>query len=488
MATATAQQMFFGGDWRSSASGETFEAISPATGELIGTIPQGDRDDARRAIAAARAAADRWARLTAFERAAKMHAVGDIIESRRDELARTLTLDQGKPLRAEAYDEVDELVEYWRMAAEDAKRLGGELPNSFSAGKRVMLVRRPRGVVGVISPWNWPYTMPAELIAPALACGNAVVWTPAPSTAMCAVALARCIADADLPPGVFNLVTGPGPVVGDEIARNPGTDGVAFIGSTATGRLVAQAAAGKATLLEMGGNGPLVVMDDADLDAAADATLTACYLCAGQSCTAGERLLVHRSVKDEFASLLARRVTERILLGDPFAERTTMGPLNNEPVAVKMDEHVQDALQRGARVVSGGGRATGFPTSLYWEPTVLVDVPADARVAVEETFGPIAPVVSIESLKHAISLTNSSPYGLLSAIFTADLANGLRFADHVRTGWVNINESSNYWEAHLPFGGRSGSDSGIGRVGGPHVMYSFTELQTVVLTPPSRSS
>jgi acyl-CoA reductase-like NAD-dependent aldehyde dehydrogenase len=488
MATATAQQMFFGGDWRSSASGETFDAISPATGELIGTIPQGDRDDARGAIAAARAAAAGWARLTAFERAAKMHAVGDIIESRRDELARTLTLDQGKPLRTEAYDEVDELVEYWRMAAEDAKRLGGELPNSFSAGKRVMLVRRPRGVVGVISPWNWPYTMPAELVAPALACGNAVVWTPAPSTAVCAVALARCIADADLPPGVFNLVTGPGPVVGDEIARNPGTDGVAFIGSTGTGRLVAQAAAGKAALLEMGGNGPLVVMDDADLEAAAEATLTACYLCAGQSCTAGERLLVHRAVKDEFVELLARRVTERILLGDPLAESTTMGPLNNEPVAVKMDEHVEDALQRGARVVSGGARATGFPTSLYWEPTVLVDVPADARVAVEETFGPIAPVVSIESLEHAISLTNSSPYGLLSAIFTADLANGLRFADQVRTGWVNINESSNYWEAHLPFGGRSGSDSGIGRVGGPHVMYSFTELQTVVLTPPSRSS
>jgi acyl-CoA reductase-like NAD-dependent aldehyde dehydrogenase len=488
MATATAQEMFVAGAWQSSASGETFESISPATGELIGTVPLGDRDDARRAIDAARDAADGWARLTAFERAAKMHAVGDIIESRRDELARTLTLDQGKPLRAEAYDEVGELVEYWRMAAEDCKRLGGELPNSFSPGKRVMLVRRARGVVGVISPWNWPYTMPAELVAPALACGNAVVWTPAPSTAVCAVALARCIADADLPPGVFNLVTGPGPVVGDEIARNPATDGVAFIGSTATGRLVAQAAAGKAALLEMGGNGPLVVMDDADLEAAADATLTACYLCAGQSCTAGERLLVHAAVKEEFVELLARRVTERILLGDPFDDGTTMGPLNNEPVAVKMDEHVADAVERGASVVNGGARASGFPTSLYWEPTILADVPADARVAVEETFGPIAPVVTIRSLDEAISLANSSPYGLLAAIFTGNLAAGLTFADRVRTGWVNINESSNYWEAHLPFGGRAGSDSGIGRVGGPHVMHSFTELQTVVLTPPSRAT
>ena len=486
MATSTVQQMFVGGSWQPSASGETFEARSPATGGLIASVPQGDRSDAVRAIDAARGAADGWAGLTAFERAAKMHAVGDLIESRRDQLAHTLTLDQGKPMRAEAFDEVAELVEYWRMAAEDAKRLGGELPNSFSPGKRVFLMRRPRGVVGVISPWNWPYTMPAELLAPALACGNTVVWTPAPSTAVCAVALAECVADADLPAGVFNLVTGPGPVVGDEIARNPGTDGVAFIGSTATGRLVAQAAAGKAVLIEMGGNGPLVVMDDADLDAAVDATLTACYLCAGQSCTAGERILVHRAVRDEFVDLLARRVAERILLGDPFDDATTMGPVNNEPVATKMDEHVGDAIERGASVVSGGSRADGFATSLYWQPTILTDVPADSRVAVEETFGPVAPVVAIESLENAISLTNASPYGLLAAIFTADLQAGLEFADRVHTGWVNVNESSNYWEAHLPFGGRAGTDSGIGRVGGSHVMQSFTELQTVVLTPDGR--
>jgi acyl-CoA reductase-like NAD-dependent aldehyde dehydrogenase len=486
MVTGTSQHMFVGGDWQSSATGETFAATSPATGETIGSVPQGDRDDARRAIAAAREAADGWARLTAFDRAAKMHAVGDIIETRRDELARTLTLDQGKPLRAEAYDEVDELVDYWRQAAEDAKRLGGELPNSFSAGKRVLLARRARGVVGVISPWNWPYTMPAELIAPALACGNAVVWTPAPSTAMCAVALAQCIADADLPPGSFNLVTGPGPVVGDEIASNPGTDGVAFIGSTATGRLVAAAAAGKAALLEMGGNGPLVVLDDGDVAAAVEATLTACFLCAGQSCTAGERILVHRAVHDEYVERLGRRVAEQIRLGDPFDERTTMGPLNNEPVAAKMDEHVGDAVAHGARVISGGARATGFPTDLYWEATVLSDVASDARVAVEETFGPVAPVVAIDSLEHAISLANASPYGLLAAIFTADLSRGLEFADRVRTGWVNINESSNYWESHLPFGGRAGTDSGIGKVGGAHVMHSFTELQTIVLTPDGR--
>jgi acyl-CoA reductase-like NAD-dependent aldehyde dehydrogenase len=213
-----------------------------------------------------------------------------------------------------------------------------------------------------------------------------------------------------------------------------------------------------------------------------EATITACFLCAGQSCTAGERLLVHEAVRDDFVARLAQRVTEHVLLGDPFDDATTMGPLNNPGVADKMHEHVADAVERGADVVLGGARADGFPTELYWPATILTDVAPESRASTEETFGPIAPVLTIRSLDEAIELTNASPYGLLSAIFTRDLGQGLRFADSVRTGWVNINESSNYWESHLPFGGRAGSDSGIGRVGGTHVMESFTELQTVVLT------
>jgi acyl-CoA reductase-like NAD-dependent aldehyde dehydrogenase len=473
--------MFVDGAWTGAATGETFTADSPATGEAIGEIPQGSREDAQRAIEAANRASDAWARLTAFDRAAAMHRVADAVEQRREELAHTLTLDQGKPLQ-ESRDEVEELIQYWRNAAEDGKRLEGRLANSFTAGKRVLLVRRPRGVIGVITPWNWPYTMPAELIAPALASGNTVVWTPASSTAVAAVALAQCVVEADLPQGVFNLVTGPGSVVGDEIARNPGTHGVGFIGSTETGRKVAEAAAGKAAVLELGGNGPVVVLEDADLDLAAEATVTACFMCAGQSCTAGERLLVHEDVREEFVARVAALVAERVILGDPFADGTTMGPLNNAGVAEKMDEHVADALERGAQLIFGGERASGFPTNLYWQPTVLDGVPADSLVALEETFGPIAPVVEIESLDEAIRLTNASPYGLLSAIFTRDLAKGLRFADEVRTGWVNINDSSNYWESHLPFGGRAGTASGIGRVGGTGPMESFTELQTVVIS------
>ncbi len=472
--------MFIAGAWAEALTGETFDAESPVTGAKIGAIQKGGREDAQRAIAAANEAAPAWARLSAFERAAFLNRVADEVEKRRATLVHALTLDQGKPL-GESRDEVEELVAYWRNAAEDGKRLEGRLANSVSANKRVLLVRRPRGVIGVITPWNWPYTMPAELIAPALAAGNTVVWTPASTTAVAGTALAECVAEADLPAGVFNFVTGPGSVVGDEIARNPGTHGVGFIGSTETGRRVAEAAAGKAAILELGGNGPVVVLDDADLDLAAEATVAACFLCSGQSCTAGERLLVHRDVREAFVAKLQERMTA-VVLGDPFADGTTMGPLNNEGVAGKMDEHVADAVQRGAKIVHGGVRASGFPTDLYWQPTVLDGVPADALVATEETFGPVAPVVEIDSLEQAIELANASPYGLLSAIFTRDLAKGLRYADEVKTGWVNINESSNYWETHLPFGGRSGTASGIGRVGGSSPLEAFSELQTVVIS------
>jgi acyl-CoA reductase-like NAD-dependent aldehyde dehydrogenase len=474
-------RLFIGGAWVEASSGETAEAVSPATGEGLGPVAQGGREDARRAVAAAGAAFPAWAASTAFARAAALKRIADACERRREELALTLTLDQGKPLQAEAYDEVDELIAMWRGAAEDGVRIEGSIPPSSAPGKRILVLRRPKGPVAVVTPWNWPYTMPAEIVAPALACGNTVVWNPAPSTAVCSGLLAECVAEADLPPGVFNFVPGPGPVVGDEIVSNPGTVAVGFIGSTATGRRIAERAAGKALLLEMGGNGPLVVLEDADLDAAADAALTACFLCAGQSCTAGERLLVHQAVREDFVARVRQRVADSVRMGDPLAEQTTMGPLNNGPVAAKMDEHVADAQHRGATLVSGGARAGGFPTDLYWPATILDDVPPDALVATEETFGPIAPVVAIDSLDEAIQLTNASPYGLLAAIFTADLHKGLRFADEVRSGLVNINETTNYWENHLPFGGRAGSDSGTGRVGGRHPFEVLTELQTVVI-------
>ena len=347
-------RLWIGGAWVDAEGGATSEATSPSTGEVIGTIAEGSRADAQRAIDAANAAAPAWAALSAFDRAAAMRRVAAAIDVRREDLAHTLALDQGKPLKAEANDEVEELIAYFEMAAADATRAEGLLPPSVDANKRVLLQRVPRGVVSIISPWNWPYTMPGEILAPAIAYGNAVVWAPAPTTSVCAAHMAECLEAADLPPGVVNMVTGPGPVVGDEIAASPGTQAVGFIGSIATGYAVASRAAGKELLLEMGGNGPLVIMDDGDLDKAVDATLVACFLNAGQSCTAGERILVHEDVREEYLARLSRAIDERIHLGDPFDDGTTLGPVNNEPTAAKTERHVTEA--RRSRSCCGGRR------------------------------------------------------------------------------------------------------------------------------------
>jgi acyl-CoA reductase-like NAD-dependent aldehyde dehydrogenase len=474
--------LYIGGGWRPGGAGTAW-AESPSSGEAFASVAAGNAGDVDAAVDAASAAWPAWAGESAFDRAAWCERIVAGIGQRRDELARVLTLDQGKPL-AEAYDEVDELAAYFLMAGEDAKRLDGSLPPSVSAGRRILARRVPLGVVGVISPWNWPYTMGAELIAPAMAAGNVIVWVPAPTTTACCAVLAQVIADSGLPAGVFNFVPGPGAVVGDALAGHPGVAGVGFVGSVATGASVAARAAGKTQLLELGGNGPMVVLEDADLDLAVDAALEAAYLCAGQSCTAGERFLVHASVRAEFVERVVAATKEKVRLGDPFDAATTMGPLNNEPTAEKFDRHIAGAMAAGARVCCGGRRATGYPTRLYAEPTVLDGVTVGMAIEQEETFGPVIPVVEVRSAAQALELTNASPFGLTAAVFTEDLERGLGFAERARAGWVNINASTNLWESHLPFGGRAGSVSGRGRVGGRYPMETFTEPKLITYPAP----
>ena len=476
----TVKQMFIDGKWVASESGEHFDADSPVTGEVIAQVPKGTRADAQHAIEAAHKARSAMALLKGFERSKRLHHVAEAIAKRREEIARVLTLDQGKPLKVEALGEVDECIEYFHIAAEDLKRLEGRMLPSASPTKWVLAKHYPRGVYGIITPWNWPLTMAAELIAPALAAGNTFVWTPASSTSVISVALMECIAEGDWPAGATNLVTGPGAEVGDEVAGHPLVDGVGFVGSTETGASVATRAAGKHVMLELGGNGPQVVFADADLGKAVEGAMVGCYLCAGQSCTAGERILVEESVRDEFVAHLAD-AAKALRLGDPFADDTTLGPLNNEGVASKMDQHVADALKHGAKLVLGGERARGFPTRLYYHATILDGVEPGMRVSREETFGPIAPIIKFRDEKQALALANDSPYGLLGAVYTKDLSRALRFADALETGWVNINESTNYWEAHLPFGGRAGKKSGIGRVGGRFALEQMTDLKTIVI-------
>jgi len=478
---ARASTLYIDGRWSAAVDAATFQATSPASGEVIGALSDGSRLDASRAVAAAATAAPGWGRTSPFERAAALERIAREIEARRDDLARALSLDQGKPLQAEAYAEVDELVVYFRMGAADATRIEGLIPPSVDPAKRVLIYRVPKGVVAVITPWNWPYTMPAELIAPALAAGNTVVWNPARFTSWCSVELARAIIAAELPRGVFNLVTGRGETVGDEIAGDPRVAAVGFVGSTRTGTKIATRAVGKELLLEMGGNGPLVILDDADLDAAVRATITACFLNAGQSCTAGERVLVDRSVHDEYLQRLIDVVAREVRLGDPADGATTMGPLNNERTAAKTERHVDEAVKRGATLHAGGHRVPELGSPLYFQPTILDRVTEAMEIAREETFGPVVPITPIDGESEALAIVEASPFGLLTSVFTRDLARGLRFAESARAGWVNINEGTNYWESHLPFGGRAGSQSGLGRVGGRFSIERLTELKTIIV-------
>jgi acyl-CoA reductase-like NAD-dependent aldehyde dehydrogenase len=474
--------LYTGGAWRPGAGG-TAAAVSPSSGEVFARTAAGGPADVDAAVGAAAAAWPDWAAASPFDRARLCEQVAAAIAAQREPLADVLTRDQGKPL-AEARDEVDELVGYFRMAGEDAKRQEGALPASVSPDRRILTSRVPLGVVAVVSPWNWPYTMGAEILAPALAAGNTVVWVPAPTTTACCAALTEVIAAAGLPDGVLNFVPGPGPVVGDALVGHPGVAGVGFVGSVATGASVAARAAGKTQLLELGGNGPMVILADADLELAAAAALEAAYLCAGQSCTAGERFLVAASVAAAFTEAVVAATKAQVRLGDPLAAETTMGPLNNEPTAAKFDRHVADAVAGGARICCGGRRADGWPTRLYAEPTVLDGVTPGMAIEREETFGPVVPVVAVASAREALELTNASPFGLTAAVFTADLERGLAFAEQARAGWVNINASTNLWESHLPFGGRAGSVSGRGRVGGRYPMDTFTEPKTVVYPAP----
>ncbi len=474
------QTNYIGGQWRGDPQGEVKTQRSPIDESEIGPLTWSSPAAAQDAIAAARTAQAGWRKVSTWDRAKAMRRIGDAIASRRAELATLLTLEQGKPY-AEAYFEVGKSVDGFNLAADLVKYLEGSTIPTEDPTKRVMTFYQPRGVYAVVTPWNFPVNIPVEYIAPGLAAGNTIVWTPAPTTSLIAVALVQAIAEADLPPGILNLVTGAGAVVGDEIVSNPGTDAVGFTGSAATGKIISRRAAGKPQLMELGGNGPVVILEDADLERAATATASGSFVNAGQVCSSSERILVHRKVYDEFAERMAQKARE-VVLGDPRLEGTTMGPLNNPAVAKKVAEHVGDAIERGARAVTGGKRPHGATSPLYFEPTVLTGVSREALINTEETFGPVAPLLVIDSDEEAFALARDNRYGLVSSVFTQDIDRAFRYVEEMPTGIVNINDTSNYWELHIPFGGVSGKDSGMGRVGGKHALTAMCDLKTATFT------
>ena len=470
-------QLLINGRWCESESGGRFEVVSPATGSVVASVVSADDRDVERAVHAAAAAFERERYRTSFGRADLVEGVATVIDRRADYLAEEIALEHGKPI-GEARAEVASAASGFRLAAAEARRLSGQTLPVQDPHKRVMTFRYPIGVFAAVTPWNFPINIPVEYVAPALASGNAVVLKPAPATAGIAALLAECIVEAGVPDGLFSLLTGPSIEMSASLVKHPLVRGVGFTGSTKAGEAIAAGAAGKSVVMELGGSGPVIVLDDVDVSAISDQVGFSAWFNAGQSCSAAERILVASKVHDDLVDALVRR-SQDIALGDPLDAATTMGPVNNELIASRLDAQVRDARLRGAQLATGGTRRTGMPTALYYEPTVLAHVPPDSRVANEETFGPAAPLIPLRSDQALLAAANASPFGLSAAVFTRDLDRAFWFAERLEAGQVTINDTSNYWELHLPFGGWASKSSGHGRVGGRYIFDAMTQIKSV---------
>jgi acyl-CoA reductase-like NAD-dependent aldehyde dehydrogenase len=350
---------------------------------------------------------------------------------------------------------------------------------SQDVDKRILTFRKPNGVYAGITPWNFPTLIPVELIAPGIAAGNAIVMKPSEWTPIAMANFMQIMADAGLPEGVVNVVYGDGKV-GERLIQDENVDCVGFVGSHTTAEKIVRAAGLKRSLIEASGNGPVVVCVDADLEAAAKGAVFGGFFCAGQVCCATERVLVDKRVHEDFLAAVVKEA-EGWKLGDPFDDETLVGPMNNEPTAQKMDAHLEDAVAKGAQIVVGGSRDHGHPTSLYYQPTVVDQVGTDTLINRDETFGPIVPLISVESDDEAIAVANDSHLGLQAAVYTTSLRRAFRYIDSLRVGNVVVNDSTDYWEAHEPFGGAAGTRTGWGRIGGRYTMLDMTDLKTVVL-------
>ena len=470
---------FIAGEWRPASSERAREIASPVTGEVLAEVPDAGRSDVDAAVAAAREAQPKWAALSAWERARICHAIADLIEERRESFAHALSLEQGKPYVAEALPDIDETAENFRIAAEDVKRLESAVIPSQDPNKRILTFRKPNGVYAAITPWNFPTLIPVELIAPGIAAGNTIVIKPSEWTPIAMANFMQIMADAGLPDGVVNVIYGGGDV-GETLVTHPGIDCIGFVGSHGTAEKIVRAAGLKRSLIEASGNGPVIVCEDADLARAAEGAVFGGFFCAGQVCCATERVLVHERVHDAFLDEVVK-ATADWRLGDPFDEATKVGPMNNEPTARKMDAHLEDATAKGATIVVGGSRERGRPTDLYYQPTVIADVGVDTLINHEETFGPIVPLIRVSSDDEALAVANDSHLGLQAAVYTSSLSRAFRFLDNLQVGNVVVNDSTDYWEAHEPFGGASGTRTGWGRIGGRYTMLDMTDLKTIVL-------
>jgi succinate-semialdehyde dehydrogenase/glutarate-semialdehyde dehydrogenase len=471
-AVEAASGLYVGGRWRDGA--DRLPVTDPATGAPVGEVVAATAGQAREAVAAAHAAFPSWSALAPDERGAPLRRAYELVRERAGELARALTLEGGKPLD-EAEGEVRWGAEFLLWYAEEIRRPSGEILAANAPSQRLYVRRRPRGVVACITPWNFPSSMITRKLAPAVAAGNTVVLKPAEQTPLSAVLLFEIFHEAGFPPGVMNLVCGDPAAIGDVFTGAPEVRQLSFTGSMAVGRMLAQrcAARGKKASLELGGHAPFVVFADADLALAAEKLTFSKLQNAGQSCIAANRVLVERPALDALAALLGERVRS-VRVGDGLEPGVTVGPLIDARAVAKAAAHVDDALARGARVLCGGGAVDGLDPDRFFAPTVLADVPLDARIATEETFGPVAPLIPFEAEADAIALANASEYGLAAYLFTRDLGRAHRVGEALEYGMVAVNDGALGW-VQAPFGGVKGS--GDAREGGRLGLEDYLDVQ-----------
>jgi acyl-CoA reductase-like NAD-dependent aldehyde dehydrogenase len=472
MAVTTTRSAFIGGDWI-AGDGDTIEVRSPWSGELVGSVTASSPSQVDAAVAAAAEAFKTWRKTSVVERVEICRRAFTICMDRAEEIAQMITRETGKTIRESREEMIEFTADHFRRASEDVLRHAGKvLPSTQerSNDKRIVVVQEPIGVVAAISPWNFPVDIAGIPVVYGLAVGCTVVWKPSEHAPLCANLFAEVLDDAGFPAGTVNVVHGRGDV-GSQLVTHRDVASVVFTGSTATGERVAHDAGLKNRVLELGGNGPQIVLADGDVEKAADAAITGCFYLAGQCCTAAERILVHESVKDEFVAALVER-TKALRVGDPLDEGTDMGPMCTAEVLQRTQEHLADAVANGATIVLGGGHE-----GQLHEPTIVDGVTQEMRIAKEETFGPVAPIMTFKTLDEALEIANATEYGLTASVFTRSLHDAWYAAEELRHGTVHVNETTNYWDQLAPFGGAKAS--GAGRELAGWIIDALTETKQI---------
>ena len=467
------QQCYVGGSWVDADSGEVLPVSNPATGETLGSVPKLSGAEVGRAIVAAKEALAAWRTRTAKDRSILLRRWFDLILAHQEDLAVLMTLEQGKPL-AESRGEIAYAASFIEWFAEEAKRAYGDLIPPYQADKRIVVSKEPVGVCAAITPWNFPAAMITRKAGAALAAGCTMVLKPASQTPFSALALCDLAERAGLPAGVLNVVTGSAQVVGAELTANPTVRKLSFTGSTTIGKQLMRECAGtvKKLSLELGGNAPFIVFDDADLDAAVEGAIASKYRNAGQTCVCANRFLVQDRVYDTFVDKLSRAVTAQLKVGNGLEPGITQGPLIDQAAVTKVEEHIADAVSKGAHVVLGGQRHALGGT--FFQPTILSQVSTEMLVAREETFGPVAPLFRFATEQEAIRMANDTEFGLASYFYSRDIGRIWRVSEALEYGMVGVNTGLISTET-APFGGMK--ESGLGREGSKYGIEEYLEIK-----------